>query len=143
MRKKLLQKALMLMLPLLLIRPSLAETCPSVKDIKTNHISGWKIYDSEEDVPLSKAREDYFKKNISQFSLAEWTNHHHKSGTIHCYYHDADGSDFEAYLVKDSFSSPHDGRHFWYQVTGSMHCAAGTKQCDFQGILPSTQLAKR
>lgn len=127
----------------LFVSMSFAETCPSVEDVKNNHINGWKLYDSEDNTPLSAKREADFKKNISQFSLAEWTDIRKNHGTIHCYYHDSNGSDFEAYLVKENFNTPREGKNYWYKVTGSMHCSAGTAQCEFQRVLPSTQLAKR
>lgn len=120
-----------------------AETCPSIAAIKSNHLAGWKAYDSDDGVPLSSKREIQFKNNAREFALAEWTNSSKKSGSIHCYYRDNTGSDLEAYLAKDNFA-PENSRDYWYQVSGSMHCAAGMDKCKFlDSSNQIAQLAKR
>lgn len=138
-------KKLIVILGMLLFCPLVAaETCPSVDAIKKNtHLQGWKAFDSEDGTPLSAKREAQFKKNIEQFVLAEWVNRDSRLGTIHCYYRDNTGSDLEAYLAKNNFM-PQDSKKYWYQVTGSLQCAAGMDECHFKkNILPQTKLAKR
>lgn len=122
-----------------------AESCPSVHDIKQNALLGWKVFDSEEAKPVSGVREAQFKKDVEQFALAEWNDINHKKGTIHCYYLDHSGSALEAYLTKDHFT-PKNTKQYWYQVSGSLQCAAGMENCEFEKmhvLKPNTQLAKR
>ncbi len=127
-----------------LFQATYAETCPSVKDIKSKHIAGWKAYDSDEGTPLSSARETEFKKIIEEFALAEWPSGKNKNNTIHCYYRDATGSSLEAYLAKDNVV-PKNHQNYWYEVSGFMHCAAGMAQCEFDrsSLAQQKQLANR
>ncbi|VVC76822.1 hypothetical protein AQUSIP_21490 [Aquicella siphonis] len=123
---------------------SFAETCPNVNDIKTNHLNGWKAYDSDDGAPLSTAREVQFKKMVEQFALAEWANGKRQSGAIHCYYRDSSGSNLEAYLAKDHFVPKQTSSSFWYSVSGYMHCAARKENCEFETkMLGNHQLAKK
>lgn len=123
---------------------SFADTCPNVNDIKNNSMNGWKAYDSDDGVPLSPARETLFKKNVVEFTLAEWTNGKRKSGAIHCYYRDKSGSNMEAYLSKENFVPKQTSRNFWYTVSGYMHCAAEKEDCEFETkLLGKNQLAKK
>lgn len=110
---------------------SVAETCPTVSDIKKNSHPGWKAYDSDDGLPLSAARETQFKKIVEQFALAEWSPSKKQPGSIHCYYRDSTGSSLEAYLAKDHFKPKLDKKSFWYTVSGFMHCAAGMEKCQF------------
>jgi len=121
----------------------LAATCPSVNDIKTQSLSGWKAYDSEDKTPLSKQRLLAFTNNAERFALAEWANTNKQSGTIHCYYQDKDGSDLEAYLEKKNVTHPA-ASSTWYTVTGALNCAASMDQCNFQygGHRQEQQLAR-
>jgi hypothetical protein len=115
-----------------LCQVSFAETCPSISDIKGNSLNAWKAYDSDDGKPLSAAREAQFKKIVEQFTLAEWVRDKKKnSASIHCYYSDKTGSSLEAYLAKNNFHPKLSQNNFWYQVSGSMHCAAGKEKCEF------------
>lgn len=135
MLKKCLLACLLCYLPL-----SYAETCPSIEDIHHATLQGWKFYDSDDDKILSAKRETYFRNHIIAFALAEWSSKQH---AIHCYYRDAEGSELEAYVAKDNFT-PVDQHHFWYQVSGHLHCAASSEQCEFhQRLLKNTQLARK
>lgn len=109
---------------------ALAENCPTVAAIKSNALSGWKILDSDEGTPLTAKRQAQYIKSIKEFALAEWTNHGKNVGTIHCYYRDNNGAELEAYLTKDNFI-PTNSKNYWYQVSGSMNCAAGSDKCAF------------
>lgn len=123
---------------------SLAETCPTVSDIKNNAIHGWKAYDSDDGTPLSAARETDFKKTIEHFALAEWSTTEGKHSAIHCYYRDSSGSSLEAYLAKDNFTPKIAANNFWYKVSGFMHCAAGMDKCQFENhALVKNQLARK
>jgi hypothetical protein len=123
-----------------------ALTCPSISSIKNNLLTGWKAYDSDDGTLLSKKRESQFKQNAQEFALAEWkwTGTDKTTGTIHCYYRDTNGSDLEAYLSKGNYS-PENSRDYWYDVSGSMHCAAGMEKCEFRDtpVKPNSHLALR
>jgi hypothetical protein len=107
---------------------SYADTCPPVTAIKNNTLIGWKTYDSDAGIPVSPKQVDTFKRLAYQFVLAEWTTDHH---SIHCYYRAKNGANLEVYLAKPNFL-PNKNSPFWYQVSGSLHCAAGMQQCAFQ-----------
>lgn len=112
---------------------SIADTCPSVKMIKSSHHPHWQAFDSDNGKPLSAARTTRLKNEITQFALAEWTNERHKN-IVHCYYKNMHGSMLEAYFARES-TSPVAPSKYWYNVTGLMQCAAGADKCQFQ-ILP-------
>lgn len=132
-----LKRSLIALSCMVLCQLSFAETCPSVADIKKNSLTGWKAYDSDDGKPLSTSREAEFKKILEQFALAEWSKSKtDKHGSIHCYYRDNTGSSLEAYFAKDNFIPKLDPKTFWYQVSGSMHCAAGKEKCEFEQRLP-------
>lgn len=118
-------------LVLFLSQTCFAETCPDVNSVKKNHLSGWTVHDSDDGKILTATRIALYKKNIEQFTLAEWVNKGKQKGSIRCYYSDNNGSGLEAYLTKDSFQ-PTNSKNYWYQVSGSMHCAAGMRECVFQ-----------
>ncbi len=118
-----------------------AQTCPTVEDVKSKPLTEWKAYDSDDNQPLSKSREQQFRQTAEQFALAEWQQHDGKGGSIHCYYRDKTGSDLEAYLANDNVI-PLKQHSFWYNVTGSKHCAASMEQCQFKHASPPPQLAK-
>ena len=107
-----------------------AETCPSLDKIKHHQIQGWQLYDSSEGTLLEKKRTSQFMQQAEKFVLAEWVAKNAKTGTIHCYYRNSDGNNFEAYLAKDKLS-PHKNRNEWYQVTDLLQCAAGLEKCTF------------
>ena len=117
-----------------------ADICPTVKSIKSGKTHNWKAYDSDDDKPLSALRTAKFRNNISQFSIAEWSNSG-KKGTIHCYYSNNDGSTLEAYFARDHYQ-PNTKSRYWYQVTGLLQCAAGADKCDFVPA-PMTDKKKR
>lgn len=119
------RKTLAGLILLLFCQQTFAESCPSVKEIKKNELKNWKAYDTDNNEPISITRLNQFKQNAAQFVLAEWDK-----GSIHCYYHDKYGSDLAVYLAKHNFQ-PENSKHFWYQVTGAMHCAAGMHECAF------------
>jgi hypothetical protein len=121
-----------------------ADTCPSVKDIQSKVLSGWKAYDSDDGTPLSSLREKEYKKTIEEFALAEWSDQQNRKGTMHCYYRDKTGSSLEAYLAQDYFV-PQKHKNYWYKVSGFMHCAAGMEKCKFDHLALKNQkhLAKR
>lgn len=120
-----------------------AENCPTVGMIKQDMMNKWQAYDSDDNKPLSKKRLALFKRNVEQFTLAEWQSKNALHNAMHCYYRDKNGSQLEAYLTKDDLM-PASNRQLWYQVSGSMHCAAGMDKCMFQrDITRQTKLAKR
>ena len=118
-----------------------AEICPTVNEIKTQKLAGWKAYDSDDGTPLSKKRTQAFIKAADQFILAEWSKRGKQGTAIHCFYRDVNGSDLEAYLTKNNLIP--ENNKTWYQVSGAMQCAAGNDMCKFAGIANQPQLAKR
>ncbi len=124
------QKKIMIIVLSVLCQWTFAETCPDIKTIKTHLPIGWKLYDSENNSLLSSQQIIEFKNAAAQFTLAEWI-HRDQHGMIRCYYMNDTGSHLTAYLGKDDFDLENT-HHYWYQVTGSMHCAAGMTKCEFQ-----------
>jgi len=121
-----------------------AETCPKVSELKHLKLTSWKAYDSDDHKQLSSAREQQFKKAVEAFVLAAWSDNKKTPGRIHCYYRDKSGSTLEAYLAKDHFKPKKLAHHYWYSVSGHMHCAASSKECEFEGgLLQNKQLASR
>lgn len=117
---------------------ALANTCPTVKDIKQNHITGWVAYDSDDGKPFPADRMKQLVESIEQFALAEFKEKGpNGTSAVHCYYRDKHGSDLEAYYSKDNIK-PENKSNVWYQVTGSLHCAAGMDKCAFRDALPTT-----
>lgn len=111
---------------LLCSMPVYAETCPNIEKVKAGQMQGWQAYDSDDDKPLSIRRLTHFKKQADKFLLAASV----KSG-IRCYYGDHTGAALEAYLAKPHLS-PINKNNLWYQVSGSLDCAAGMDKCQFQ-----------
>ncbi|OGT36881.1 MAG: hypothetical protein A3F11_08865 [Gammaproteobacteria bacterium RIFCSPHIGHO2_12_FULL_37_14] len=118
-----------------------AETCPSISDIKKGKLHTWQLHDSESHQLLSAKHLEQFKKYAQQFTLAEWHKNNNQQNSLRCYYRDWNGSEARAYLAKNNFR-PHLAKNSWYSVSGSMHCAAGLKNCTFQHTKPSPQLAR-
>lgn len=119
-----------------------AQTCPTVADLKHGVPIGWKVIDTDDGGELSSGREVQFRQFAEEFALAEWVGHDSKTGSIHCYYRDKNGSDLEAYLTKDNFI-PKNANHYWYQVSGSWQCAAGMDKCNFETGFVQSRLARR
>jgi hypothetical protein len=113
-----------------------ADTCPTIQDIKSSSLTGWKAYDSDDGTLLSAKRTAQFKKSIEQFALAEWKTNANHQHAIRCYYRDQNGSGLEAYLAKNHFSLA-ENNPAWYSVSGSMNCAAGMNECHFQQDHPA------
>ena len=120
-----------------------AEQCPSVDQIRTNHLAGWKTLDSEDNTALTTRRLSQFRLKAEQFVLAEWATQpdSKKTGMMRCYYRDKNGSTLEAYLVKSNFIPAEAGR--WYEVSGAMQCAEGNEACQFKQLVTQTRLAKK
>jgi len=119
---------------------SFADTCPSISDIQKQLFHGFKAYDTDDGKPLPPKRLAYFARHAEQFILAEWQDTQGHFGEIHCFYRDGEGSQMETYLMKTSFK-PENSKN-WYQVSGSMHCAAGMNACLFKKHLPRKRLAR-
>ncbi|OGT55292.1 MAG: hypothetical protein A3F43_03490 [Gammaproteobacteria bacterium RIFCSPHIGHO2_12_FULL_42_10] len=121
---------------------SMADTCPSVDDIKHKTFSGhWKAYDSDTDKVLAPDRLADAIAAIDRFALVEWTDTKQHVGMIHCYYRDKHGSNLEAYFATEHFK-PNNTNKAWYAVTGYMHCADGREQCLFGSPSPVVQVAR-
>jgi hypothetical protein len=133
------QKLIVIFALFLLSQLSFAQRCPSINDIKKQALHGWQIYDSEDNKPLSPIRTAQFFRDTDQFILAEWVEQSKKTGNIHCFYRDKEGSNLEAYLMKKNFM-PENTQKVWYQVTGSLQCAAGEEKCAFS---PAKHLAEK
>lgn len=138
-----LKKLLLALTFVLFCQTVFAESCPSVSAIQNNLIAGWKAYDSVDGASLSSNRLINFKKEVSEFALAEWAvDSKTNTGEIHCYYRDQNGSDLEAYLEKTNLL-PMNAANTWYDVSGFKHCAAGMEKCSFQSNKEEKQLATK
>jgi len=136
-------KYIVLLIAIIFTQISYAETCPKVSEIKTTQLLGWTAYDSDDGKELTAPQVKHFKQAIQAFVLAEWSHDPNKAGSIHCYYRDKSGSNLEAYLAKDNYHPKKLAHHFWYPVSGHMHCAASSKQCEFEGeLFKNKQLAR-
>lgn len=127
------KKFLLITTSMMISLNAIADTCPSIKMIKSSNHPHWKAFDSDNGKPLSITRTMRLKNEISEFVLAEWSSENHKN-TVHCYYKNAHGSTLEAYFARES-TSPATPSRYWYNVTGLMQCAASADKCQFQ-ILP-------
>jgi len=135
------ERKIILALILAITMPAFADTCPTVKDIKTHKLAGWKAYDSEDGKPLSKRRAADFIKSADQFILAEWSKRGKNANTMHCFYRDINGSDLEAYLTKDHLIP--NQTHAWYRVSGAMQCAASNNMCQFAHLKNQPTFARK
>jgi hypothetical protein len=138
-------KLITAVIALLFCHLAFADTCPSVKDLKAGTTHGFQAYDSDDDTLLAKERLAQFINNAEQFILAEWQDTKDHEGAVHCYYRDINGSQMDAYLKKSNLvpANPHKR---WYEVSGSMHCAADMESCLFKEnktIGQQPQLAKK
>ena len=104
-----------------------AESCPSLNAIKTNQLAGWKALSDGTDQAITPAQMQAFKASVSQFALAEYDTSANHIGSIRCYYRDNTGSNLDTYLSKSNLALSKG--QYWYQVTGSMQCAAGMDKC--------------
>lgn len=133
-------RLLLLILVLFLSKVVLADVCPLTKDIQNNHLTGWKLLDSDDDKALSLKRQSSFRKDVDSFAMAEWSTSQKDAGKIRCYYRDKNGSSLDAYVTKDHYSLT--GNKYWYEVSGAKECAAGVERCGFQSIiLPNSRFA--
>ena len=123
------------------ISVGIAETCPTIQDIKNGNFHAWRLYDSDSHQPLNTKYVPQFKQYAQQFTLAEWHKDSKQRNIIRCYYRDFNGSEARAYLAKKDFH-PEIVKNTWYSVSGSLHCAAGRNHCVFQNNQSSHQLAR-
>lgn len=119
-----------------------AQTCPSVNDIRDNKIAGWKAYDIY-GVKFTQEQTTQFRKHSLEFAVAEVIPYAHRGLAIRCLYRDKNGSNLLGYLAKDDIVADN-SKNYWYEVSGSQHCAAGLHNCEFAtNPLPNKQFAKR
>ena len=123
---------LIVFLSILIYTNAIADNCPSIEAIKNNRAKNWVAHDSENNKTLSTLRETKLRNDIQQFAIAEWAKTNNKN-SIHCYYKNNDGSTMEAYFSKENTAIIKPSK-YWYQVSGMMHCAAGSKNCEFQTL---------
>jgi len=109
-----------------------ADLCPSVQDLQSGKALHWRAFDSDNGKPLAGKHQARLISQIRQFALAEWSRTEARA-SIRCYYKNESGSHLEAYFARKNIS-PIQPSKYWYQVTGMMHCAAGTDKCAFQPL---------
>lgn len=126
----------------LIFSPYLAAlTCPTAADILNNKISGWKAYDIY-GVRFSEQQIAQFRQHSLEFAVAEVIPYS-RGLAIRCLYRDKNGSNLQGYLAKDDIVADN-SKNYWYEVSGSKHCAAGLHKCQFAvNPLPNKQFAKR
>jgi hypothetical protein len=132
------QKIIAILLCFFFVGFTFAETCPSVKTIKSDRAKFWKAYDTDNNKPLSKERAARLRNEITSFSMAESSLTSNRNG-VHCYYNNNNGSNLEAYYAQEKVLAIKPSK-YWYPVTGQMQCAAGPDKCEFQS---QQQLATR
>lgn len=123
-----LEKLILLVITGFLTQSVLAETCPSIREIKQQLLHGWQAFDNESRTPLSPKRLAEFKLKAQKFLLAEWVKSANKGA--HCYYSDRAGSHLDVFLAKKNLT-PNNTQEYWYRVSGYLHCAAGETKCKF------------
>ena len=109
-----------------------AENCPTIADLKTNHLNGWSALDINNASPLSKKELERFKKNVAVFAMAEWMRDA-PEGSGHCYYNGQQSDDYlGVFLAKqDIIPDPHSTQ--WTKInTAIMQCTAGIAECSFK-----------
>ncbi len=120
----------------------IAQTCPSVKDIRNNKIPGWRAYDIY-GTKFTEEQTQQFRGHALEFALAEVIPYNKGTLAIRCLYRDKNGSNLQGYLAKDNIVADNT-MNYWYEVSGSKHCAAGVKLCQFApNTLHNSQLARK
>lgn len=119
-----------------------AQTCPTITDIRNNKLAGWKAYDIY-GMKFNEEQTARFRQHSLEFAVAEVIPYAHRGLAIRCLYRDKNGSNLQGYLAKDDIVADN-SKNYWYQVSGSQHCAAGLHKCQFAANpLPNKQFAKR
>lgn len=137
------KKSILAITALLITSHAFAENCPTIGMIKHDMMNKWQAFDSDDNKALSQKRLAQFKRNVEQFTLAEWQSKDTLHSAMHCYYRDKNGSQLDAYLAKDDLI-PANNKQLWYQVSGATHCAAGMEKCMFQqSIMQQPHLARK
>lgn len=111
---------------------SLAETCPTITDIKSNYLHGWQALNIDSASPISATTFEIFKNNIQNFALAEWMKGA-PEGEAHCYYHGAqqDGEYLGVFLAKANLESDNTSSS-WQRLNNLVsQCHANVEACQF------------
>lgn len=118
------KKLSVMTLACMLAMPAIADTCPSVADIKVGQFNGWQALDVNSDTPASSQAIAAFKKRVKDFYQAEWSADYEGHG--HCYY----TGYLEVLLAKDTAQPK--VSDFWKDLGFVLRCqSADVKDCGF------------
>lgn len=115
----------------LFVQLSFAETCPSVKDLKSNRLKGWTAVNLNSSKPLNEFELQQFEINVTRFALAAWSTEA-PIGSSMCYYYgsSSDPCELNALLSKET-GPPDITSPFWKKQDDIMRCIADVKHCRF------------
>ena len=122
------KKIMLTFIFLTLTTATLAETCPSISQLKENNFHGWEPYNSDSGEPLFPQQLTDFKKDVRQFLMAEWAEGA-PEGESHCYYGDKNGNYMDAFLARHGFHDAPSAN--WHNDGGFMRCKGEAGNCVF------------
>lgn len=106
-----------------------AQTCPSVADIQSEHLNGWRALSIDSASPASESQLQQFKSQVAQFKLAEWMKDA-PEGASHCYYSQTDHKNFlQLYLAKDHLSP--NSAAWVHKTVDNYQCSVNAEACSF------------
>lgn len=108
---------------------AMAETCPTVADIKNNQFRTWQAFGSDSGEPLNHAQLEKFKRQIHRFNMAEWAEDA-PEGESHCYYAAKNRDYADGFLAADHLQ-PDRTQPGWQIESGFVRCRQDTSACLF------------
>jgi hypothetical protein len=105
-----------------------AETCPTISDLKSQHLNHWQLTDFGSAMPASRKKIKHFIQNVSRYFIATWD--FDEFGR--CFYEGEkeDASDLGVFLQKET--SPDTDHGNWKPDRDSWTCGAGIQDCWFK-----------
>jgi hypothetical protein len=123
------KKLAVLISTLLATSLAIAETCPTIAQIRANNLNGWSAYTNDEGEPLTPTQLQAFEQNVGGFYSIRWLGGA-PEGESHCYYVNKQRYWTRAFLSKSGlvpdFSSPN-----WTYVDDEPRCHASIAGCPF------------
>lgn len=108
---------------------ALAESCPTVEEIKAGDFRAWHVFSSDNGTPLPPLGLEKFKRSVASFALAEYAKGA-PEGEAHCYYKTKSKPCAEGFLARHG-SKPQLNTGFWYQESMFMRCSHSLASCLF------------
>jgi hypothetical protein len=128
-----LKKTILICLALTISQNSLAETCPTIQEIKHDQFHGWQALNIDSANPISAKQLNTFKNNVQYFALAEWMEDA-PEGSGHCYYHghDIHSADYLGVFLAKANLTAAAGYDWQSKDPYVKHCNTGIDACVFQ-----------